>query len=176
MSVTVVVLNGIGGCGKSTFAKFCTETNYKCRVYELSSIDFVKDVATMCGWDGSKTTKNRTFLHDLKMLLQEWDDVPNKKVFEQIADIEKLYDEDLIFFVNIREASEIKNFLNAAKEKGYNAYSVIVENSNSETTEPQDIIDDIYSTAYDYLIENEGTLDDLRLMAEDFIGDLVELD
>lgn len=173
MSVTVVVLNGIGGCGKSTFAKFCTKTSQLCRVYELSSVDFVKDVATMCGWDGSKTTKNRTFLHDLKTLLTEWDDVPNKKVFEQIADLEKLYDDDLVCFVNIRESAEIKKFVNSAREKGYTAYSLLVENHNAVTTEPQDIIDDVYSIVYDCLVVNDGTLEELEQLAEDFIASLV---
>ena len=35
-------------------------------VSELSTVDFVKEVARICGWKGKKDKKDREFLHDLK--------------------------------------------------------------------------------------------------------------
>ena len=66
----VVVINGSGGVGKSTFIELCREWDN--RVFETSTVDFVKEVAKMCGWDGTKTDENRKFLSDLKDLLSQW--------------------------------------------------------------------------------------------------------
>ena len=85
-------------------------------VYNISTVDFVKEVATMCGWDGTKTPKNRKFLSDLKDLLTEWDDVPFNKIidtidtwaYERIAEGE--YDRSLVF-VHCREPKEIEKLV-----------------------------------------------------------------
>lgn len=79
---TIVLINGSGGCGKSTFIKFCAMLNDK--VVELSTVDYVKEVATTLGWNGSKTEVDRNFLHNLKKALEEWKDIPNIKVVNAV--------------------------------------------------------------------------------------------
>ena len=71
----IYVVNGSPGAGKTTF-----ETNVqKCMgdsfCYILSTVDFVKEIAKKCGWDGTKDLKNRKFLSDLKDLLTNWNNV-----------------------------------------------------------------------------------------------------
>ena len=88
--VRFVIINGLGGCGKSTFIQLCEEycdnpNNLKAfnwMVTELSTVDFVKEIARNCGWDGKKEKKDREFLHDLKVAMEKWDNIPNKKVLE----------------------------------------------------------------------------------------------
>ena len=63
--VRFVIINGLGGCGKSTFIELCQEycdnpDNLKAHnwmVSELSTVDFVKEVARICGWKGKKDKK-----------------------------------------------------------------------------------------------------------------------
>ena len=77
--VKVVVINGRPGCGKTTFEQICQDmckpnlSNFQeeriVQVAITSTVDFVKEIALNCGWDGSKTLENRRFLSDLKDLL-----------------------------------------------------------------------------------------------------------
>ena len=50
----------------------------------VDSVNLVKSLATMAGWDGNKTEKNRKFLSDLKDLLSNWNDVPYKETIKNI--------------------------------------------------------------------------------------------
>ena len=45
-------------------------------VGNISTVDYVKEIATECGWDGTKTPENRKFLSDLKRVLTEWNEKP----------------------------------------------------------------------------------------------------
>ena len=51
---------------------------YSCRI--ISTVDFVKEVAKFCGWNGQKTPKDRKFLSDLKNILTQWNDIPYKDI------------------------------------------------------------------------------------------------
>ena len=112
----IVILNGKAGVGKDCFVAMCQDILGAECVYNISTVDFVKEVATMCGWDGTKTPKNRKFLSDLKDLLTEWDDVPFNKIidtidtwaYERIAEGE--YDRSLVF-VHCREPKEIEKLV-----------------------------------------------------------------
>ena len=85
--IKVVVVNGRPESGKTTFEEKCKELvnasstfwldeNKRMMVDVISTVDFIKQIAIECGWDGVKTPRNRKFLSDLKDLLTEWNDVP----------------------------------------------------------------------------------------------------
>ena len=177
MKDKIVIINGLGGCGKSTFVKLCKdycENKWEhVKAYELSSIDFVKEVATFCGWDGSKTLKNRTFLHDIKVILEEWDDVPSKKVFENIYQLTDFHTTS-IFFVNIREAYNIEKFKDMAQELNYDCITLGVKNPNINTNEVIELITQINEFGYDVVINNNKDLIYLDSLAQNFMQDLIE--
>ena len=177
MKDKIIIINGLGGCGKSTFVKlskdYCCNRWKNVRAYEISSIDFVKEVATFCGWDGSKTTKNRIFLHNLKVLLEEWDSVPDKKVFEKIKELRK-YQTNSIFFINIREGYNIDIFKSLAKEQNYDCLTLIVKNPNIKTNEVPELIEQINNYKYDIIINNNKSLNHLEFLAKNFTQDLVD--
>ena len=102
-SKQIVIINGTGGCGKDTFVSFVSK--YK-RVYNFSSIDKVKEIAKLIGWDGGKTDKDRKFLSDLKKLTTEYNDM----AFNSIKDAINIFknSDDEIMFIHIREPEEIK--------------------------------------------------------------------
>ena len=67
----IFILNGSGGVGKDLFVNMVKTSVNKFspyRVWNYSSIDKVKAIATQIGWSGGKTEKDRKFLSDLKVL------------------------------------------------------------------------------------------------------------
>ena len=56
MKKEVVVINGTGGSGKDTFI---SKVSKYAKIYNFSSIDKVKEIATLVGWNGTKTEKDR---------------------------------------------------------------------------------------------------------------------
>ena len=70
----VIIINGKGGVGKDTFIQLCQ--NYSDDIVNISSVDFVKEVAHFCGWQGEKDVSARKFLSDIKDALTNWKDIP----------------------------------------------------------------------------------------------------
>ena len=73
MDKKIIVINGTGGSGKDTFISYCE--NYT-KVFNFSSIDIIKEIASTMGWNGGKTEKDRKFLADLKALATDYNDLP----------------------------------------------------------------------------------------------------
>ena len=180
--VRFVIINGLGGCGKSTFIELCQEycdnpDNLKAHnwmVSELSTVDFVKEVARICGWKGKKDKKDREFLHDLKEDMEKWDNIPNKKVLEDAENIIKNYlGLNHLFFVNIREPQSIESFSQLVMEQGYETPIKILMESNMSSNEVDSIAEEINKIKYDRIYKNNGTLKDLANTAEDFIEEII---
>ena len=176
--VKVVIINGMPGCGKTTFEEMCQE---KCNFFGevsgfredstlcvdiCSTVDYVKKVATMCGWNGEKTPKNRKFLSDLKDLLTEWDDVPFKRILSRVKTrAQNTGHIDWILFVDCREPAEIQKL----KER-LNATTVLIRRPSVENNETSNHADaEVFNYEYDLNIYNELGLDELKMMAEYFI-------
>ena len=108
MKKTVIVINGSGGVGKDTLCDMAAK-HYK--VYNVSSITPIKNVAKMCGWNGEKDDRSRKFLSDLKRLTVEYNDFPTKWLMNEYKTFAE--SEDEIMFVHIREPEEIEKFVKA---------------------------------------------------------------
>lgn len=176
----IVIINGLGGCGKSTFAYFCRAYAFSldCAIVtELSSIDYVKRIAKLLGWDGQKDQAGRVFLHDLKKAMEKYNDRPNQEVIKTIAEREKKHpDLPYIFFVNIREKESILSFISKLEKKGYNKnqyMTLLIKNSLKESNEVPELVDEINNFTYDKVIYNEGTIHELQDKAEEFIKSLL---
>ena len=174
--VKVVVVNGRPGVGKSEFERLCKE---QCNLFNrvvgfsngrrlwidiTSTVDFVKEVATMCGWDGTKTLENRKFLSDLKDLLTNWDDVPYKMIEHRAKTLPS--DSDWIMFVDCREPAEIQKM----KER-LNATTLLIRRESVEDNEVSNHADaGVFNYKYDLTIENNSDIMDLEKKAKDFIN------
>ena len=165
----VVVINGKGGVGKDEFVKQCAGHALWC--VNLSTVDFVKEIAQQCGWDGTKTAANRKFLSDLKDLLSEWGDIPFQKVKERIEYLRgkvDLYDfssEELIVFVHCREPKEIQRYVDE-----FGAITLLIRRSAAESVEQINHADNgVLDYQYDYTIVNDGTIEELADKALDFM-------
>ncbi len=108
MKKVMFVINGAGGVGKDTL---CDLAAKHFKVYNISTIMPIKDIAAMCGWNGSKDDKSRRFLSDLKRLCVEYNDYPTVWAKERYLGF--LQSEDQIMFLHIREPEEIAKFVRA---------------------------------------------------------------
>lgn len=130
----------------------------------LSTVDFAKKIAKECGWDGSKTLKNRKFLSDLKDLLTEWDDVPFKIIKEYI-DREYRLGFNSIIFVDCREPQEIQKLKDA-----FNATTVLIRRPAIEKNEISNHADsEVFNYNYDLTIWNNSDIIGLEKKAKEFI-------
>lgn len=154
-----IIVNGSGGVGKDSFIKFCTEylstVGKKCAC--IATIDPYKNIAAMLGWQGEKTEKARKFLSDLKVASSEYNDFPIINMNARCAQLEKDgYD---VVFIMMREPEEIKRFKD---------FSVLITNRNVKGITSNMADAGVYDCSYDYIIHNDGSLEDLSYDAIKF--------
>ena len=127
---------------------------YKAGVKEAAKI--------LVGWNGEKDEKSRKLLVDLKQLSIEYNNAPTKYIKEEYDNFTKSNSEYL--FIHIREIEEIekvKNLLNAKTLLIRNPRVALITSNNSDGN--------VYKYNYDYIIENDGTLEDLKEKAKKFV-------
>lgn len=153
MKKVAIVINGAGGVGKDTLCELAAK-HFK--VMNISSITPIKEIASLCGWDGTKDNKARKFLSDLKNICVEYNDYPT--VWAKARYDEFLSSDDEVFFVHIREPEEIAKFVKATD---MNAKTLLVRGGKRMSNEKYGNISDdgVENYPYDYYFLNESTLD-----------------
>ena len=169
----IFVINGAPRAGKDTFVEQCQKLIGDIRCLNVSTVDFVKQVAMYAGWDGNKTPEARKFLSDLKDIMTEYDNIPFKKV-KRAIEIYRLeleeYTSDFyiinsVVFIHCREPQEIEKF---KKELG--AKTLLIRHPDVEGGDQSNHADaEVFNYDYDYTIYNDGTLEDLAKKAIDFL-------
>lgn len=158
--IKLFIINGHNQVGKDTFVNILIDIakENKKNIINYSTIDYVKNVAKFCGWDGIKNDKNRKFLCDLKNLLTEWNDISFKKCKEIIEQSKA----DAIF-IHSREPEEIKRFVDY-----YQATTILVERNNIEICKSNSADLNVNNYNYDIVINNNRGLKELKEEAEIF--------
>ena len=159
MNKKIFIINGSGGVGKDTFVnmvgKYVPTVNF-------SSVDKIKEIARLVGWEGGKTDKDRKFLSDLKKLITEYNDMPYKTVVEKI----KNFKEDVVneyLFLHIREPEEIKRI-----DSVYDVSTILVKRPIEQITS-NDADSRVNEYNYDIVINNTGDLTELNDLAKMFV-------
>lgn len=161
--IPLIVVNGVGTCGKDTFINFCKEIT-KC--YNYSTIDYYKKLAKeYFGWDEVKDEKGRKLLSDLKIASIIYNNMP-MKLLE--AEYNKICNEENenIFFCVCRDIQDIEYI----KANYKNAYTLLIKNDNVPNITSNDGDANVFNYNYDYIIENNGTLEELKDKARDFLS------
>lgn len=166
MEKIILITNGRPRSGKDTFA---TILNTHARVFKYSSIDMVKKIADACGWEGGKTEKDRKFLSDLKILTTEYSDMPFKDIKKQVDWFKQHNRNFSIMLIDIREPEEIER---ACKEFG--AKSLFIENINADSITSNMADANVEKYDYDYIVKNNGTIDDFEKEIKEFYLNLIE--
>lgn len=153
----IIIINGYGGSGKDTFVNLVSKYN---KVYNISSVDKIKEIAKLMGWNGEKDEKSRKFLSDLKKLSTDYNDMPFNSIKNAINDF---YESDKeIMFIHIREPEEIKK---AAKE--FDAKTLFIKRDDIDKITSNYADASVENYNYDYIINNT-TLEDLEEQAKNF--------
>lgn len=161
MNKQVFIINGSGGCGKDTFVSFVSDISY---TINFSSVDKVKEVARIIGWDGGKTEKDRKFLSDLKLLCTNYNDMPlnsMKDKYEEFLDSHAKF-----LFLHIREPEEIEK-----AKRIFKAKTILIKRDSVEHITSNMADANVFNYNYDILIENDKDVEEFRDKAFNLVND-----
>ncbi len=172
MDKQIFIINGSGGVGKDTFVELVsTELNDTLKkfhtVENFSSVDKVKEIAIEIGWDGKKREKDRKFLSDLKNLSSNYCDMPFQSMKNKVNEFIK-NDENKFLFLHIREPEEI---IRAVKE--FDAKTILVVRDTVKYITSNMADKNVFNYDYDYVIQNNGTITDLKQKAKELIDEVI---
>jgi hypothetical protein len=106
MNKIVIVINGKAEVGKDTLCDFVINHYF---AEKISSITPILKIARDNGWNGTKNSKSRKFLSDLKRAFIDFNNLPNIYLVEECNRF--LQSDNDILFVHIRESDQINEFL-----------------------------------------------------------------
>lgn len=150
----VFIVNGKPRAGKDTFSQMLSDYM---DVYKYSSVTKIKEIAKMCGWDGIKDERSRKFLCDLKTLTTEYSDLAYNDVLSEIEKFKTGLITANVFVVDVREPREIERLVKAT-----GAYTIYISNDNIPDVTSNEADANVANYSYDYIISNDGTLDEFR--------------
>lgn len=140
----VVIINGIGGVGKDTLINLLGNNVYS--VYNVSSIDPIKQAASYIGYEGGKDLKDRKLLSDLKNIIIDYNDYPTKYLIKKYKEF--LFNRHDIMFVHIREPEEIEKF---KKFVPTICITLLVRGKGDAVVYNESADDNVNNYQYDYL-------------------------
>ncbi len=165
-----VVINGFPRSGKDTFVQFCNDvTPSNILIPMISSVASVKQAALLLGWDGEKDAKGRNFLSNLKDMSTDNYDGPMKSMIRMLEHFKER--SDVIGFFAIREPAEIAKF----KLQFPKCVTVFIVRPGKDDSLPGNHADNnVQDYDYDYVVDNNGSLENLMNEAKIFISHFVE--
>lgn len=163
MEKEIIIINGTGGSGKDTFVEFASKY---AKILNFSSVDKVKEIARLIGWNGQKNEKDRKFLSDLKKLTTEYNEMSLRSILEAVQAFYSSACE--IMFIHIREPEEIEK---AKKNISGNVKTILIKRKGLENINSNYSDASVDNYNYDYIINNT-TLEELDNCAREFVNNL----
>ena len=161
----IFVTNGNGRSGKDTFVSMI---NKYIPALKYSIIDLPKEAAEILGWNGGKTEKDRKFLSDLMDLATEYNNSPYKDVTNLVEAFKKELPYE-VMFIDMRDPKDISRAV-----IDFNAETILIDNPNVRKIESNHADANVKNYDYDYIIENDGTLEQLDKMAYLFTEQIIK--
>lgn len=165
MFKNIFIVNGLPRSGKTTFGVILHDFM---PVWSYSSVTKIKKMAMVCGYDENvKSDADRKFLSDLKRITTEYNDF----VFSDLRRVVEHFNEQdsyKILLIDIREPEEIER---AVKEFG--AKTVFIENDRVTPVLSNSSDARVEEYTYDYIVKNNGTLEDFRKEIARFIAQVI---
>lgn len=148
-------------CGKDTFANILNEF---IPTLKYSSIDKVKEIAKLCGWNGGKTEKDRKFLSDLKVLVSQYSNMPLESIINKTIEFLN-NDYYQVMLIDIREPEEIEKAKKILKAK-----TILIKNDRVQMITSNMADANVFNYNYDFTIENNGTLEEFKDKIINFVN------
>lgn len=170
----VVIVNGRPGVGKTTFENLCARVVGNAFCNRRSTVDKVKEIAAIAGWDGVKDAAARKMLSNLKDIFTEYNDMP----FNDIINYLDKWESELryynvghhphILFVDDREPEHIDRL-----KKALNATTLLIRRPDVEEEETSNHADEnVFEYEYDWVINNNSDLTELYEEAKRFVNSI----
>lgn len=158
----ILIINGSGGVGKDTFVK-CLNNIIPTK--HISIAEFTKKAANQAGWSGTKSEKDRKFLSDIKLLIDNYNDANFKTVEEHIKNFLNYENPCEVLCIDMRERKDINRLKQNYIQK-CDIRTVLVTRKSVKEIKSNIADANVFEISYDYYIENDGTLEQLQEKAE----------
>ena len=166
----VILINGSGGSGKDTVVELVTSyLRDKYDVKNTSTIDEVKNIARLMGWNYEKDERGRQFLADLKDAWTKYNNGANMKIYRDIIDwnaYEELMPKEYVMFVHVREPESIQWFVDMLSTCNIFVCTLIVKRAGIEEFF-NDADRNVENFEYDITLINGSDLENLEVICED---------
>lgn len=159
----VVIINGNGGVGKDTFIDTLKKiTVYQVGIWNHSSIDKVKAIAKMIGWNGVKDERSRKLLCDLKVLCDDYNNMTFEDMKKKVSEFNK--SDATLLFLHIREPHNIE----IAKE-AFDAVTVLVVRNSVQQITSNASDEHVADYDYDFTVDNNSDINQLEKEGHRFL-------
>jgi hypothetical protein len=166
----IFIINGSGTSGKDTVVDFVRNNFSKYfNIYNVSSIDKVREAAKLLGWTGSKDETDREFLHQLKMIASKFYNHSLLYMLSSLKDFESPY----ICFFHVREPKEIEIFKESLLNSPTPVFTILIQRNNNKVFS-NDADSNVKNYRYDYIIDNNGSKYDLECKVVKLFNKILE--
>lgn len=152
----ILIINGTGGVGKNEFVRIL---NTLIPLAHESVVNPIKKIAKYAGWNGEKDEASRTLLYEFKKALDTYNDY-TWNYFLELTKKYHIKNGSFLLCVDMREHDQIER---AKKEFGAKTVLVLRNSVTPITSNAADA--DVFNTSYDYIIDNNGDIEDLKMEA-----------
>lgn len=156
-----VIINGQSGLGKDTFIEYCSQYVLCNNISTIDSLRFLANQVFYYEYNTKSIDKSkeyRNFLHQLKTMIKRY----NPNYFMHYAN--GRLRENCLNFIHVREQKEFKDY--------GKCITIIVINSdiqlNDDDLSKIDKSNNFNCNDYDHIINNNGTLEQLKEKAKRF--------
>jgi hypothetical protein len=185
-NVLTIIINGKGRSGKDTFINFMKLAINDCKSYyqtffkdklidveSISTIDPIKKMCEIIGYDDKhKTLESRELLSDVKKIVKKYNNYPVKYVLDCVDEIHKKnLSRKYFVFIHCRELSEIEEL-----NEILNGITLLIKNIRNDCIDYKNTSDNsVEDYNYDYIVENDNTLQSLDIKAQKLYKEFSEL-
>lgn len=160
----VVIINGNGGVGKDTFIDALKRITFygEVEIWNYSSIDKVKEIAKMIGWDGVKDEKSRKLLSDLKVLCDDYNNMTFEAMKKKVLEFNN--SDASLLFLHIREPHNIE-----VAKKAFDAVTVLVVRDSVQKITSNASDEHVADYEYDFIVDNNSDINQLESEGHRFL-------
>lgn len=154
--------------GTSGKGEFASRLDKRIPLIKYSIIDLIKETAESLGWNGGKTEKDRKFLSDLMDLATEYNDSPYRDVVSLVGAFKTELPEEILI-IDMRDPKDIERAV-----KDFGAETILMRNPRVNKIESNHADANVEQYKYDYIIENNGSLEQLDSTIDVFVKTVIE--
>lgn len=166
MQKQIIILNGMARSGKGEFYNILS-SKINCEQYSI--VDPVRAFLKSLGIsENAKSERWRKLMSDIKLLLEDYDDIPYQCTKEVVMDFLRTSSAKILA-VDMRERQDISKIT-----EEYGAIRVLINNRKVDiiTSNPADA--NVFDIKYDYIVDNNGDLQHLEAEVDMFIAWMLE--